>query len=239
MKRLIRRGLQAAGYRITRLVPPDVAPWEEGIWRRVREFTMTSIERVLGSIRAAQYVAKHRIPGAIVECGVWKGGNAMAMVAGAMHEGNFDRTLYLYDTFEGGMTDPGIIDVDLLTKANAKIGQANHWGYGPASLDGVRDALGSLGIAADQLRLVKGAVEETIPKVIPVQIALLRLDTDFYDSTIHELEHLYPLLVSGGICIIDDYGHWGGSAKAVDEYFAGRPVFLNRLDYSGRLIVKR
>lgn len=238
MKQLMRRGLEIAGYRITASVPPDVAPWEEAIWRRVREFTMTSIERVLGSIRAAQHVAKHKIPGALVECGVWKGGNAIAMAEGAIHEGNFDRTLYLYDTYEGGMTDPGIFDVDLITKANARARRSNHWGYAPASLAGVQHALGLLGLPGDQLKFIKGAVEETIPKVMPDQIAVLRLDTDFFNSTLHELEHLYPRLVSGGICIIDDYGHWGGSTKAVDEYFAGRQVFLNRLDYSGRLIVK-
>jgi O-methyltransferase len=238
MKQLIRRGLEIAGYRATALVPQDVAPWEEAIWRSVREFTMTSIERVLGSIRAAQHVAKHKIPGALVECGVWKGGNAKAMAEGALHEGDFGRALYLYDTYEAGMTDAGMFDLDLLTKASAQAGRSNHWGYAPASLAEVQHLLGSLGLPDDQLKFIKGPVEETIPERVPDQIAVLRLDTDFFGSTLHELEHLYPRLVSGGICIVDDYGHWGGAAKAVDEYFAGRPVFLNRLDYSGRLIVK-
>ena len=223
---------------MTALVPPDVSLWEEDIWRTVRPFTMTSIERVLGSIRAARHLAKHKIPGAFVECGVWKGGNAMAMAMSAVHEEDLGRTLYLYDTFEDGMTDPGVFDVDLITKANALAGRPNHWGYPAAALAGVQHALARLGLPDEQLKFIKGPVEETIPKVMPEKIALLRLDTDFYKSTKHELEYLYPRLVSGGICIIDDYGHWGGATKAVDEYFAGQPVFLNRLDYSGRLIVK-
>jgi hypothetical protein len=87
---------------------------------------------------------------------------------------------------------------------------------------------------------VIGRVEETLPQAAPDEIAILRLDTDWYESTRHELEHLYPRLSVGGILIIDDYGHWQGARKAVDEYFAGRSpaVFLNRVDYTCRLVVK-
>jgi hypothetical protein len=82
-------------------------------------------------------------------------------------------------------------------------------------------------------------VESTIPEHAPESIALLRLDTDWYESTRHELTHLYPLLVPGGVLIIDDYGHLQGARKAVDEYFRDRPILLSRTDYSGRIAVKQ
>ncbi len=74
----------------------------------------------------------------------------------------------------------------------------------------------------------------------PPSLALLRLDTDWYESTRHELEHLYPRLAAGGVLIIDDYGHWDGARRAVDEYFERQaaPLLLNRIDYTGRIAVK-
>ncbi len=83
-------------------------------------------------------------------------------------------------------------------------------------------------------------VEDTIPARIPDEIALLRLDTDWYTSTLHELHHLYPRLAKHGILIIDDYGHWQGARQAVDEYFkdAGPDLYLHRIDYTGRILVK-
>ena len=90
------------------------------------------------------------------------------------------------------------------------------------------------------VRFVKGRVEDTIPGTMPPQIALLRLDTDWYESTRWELQHLYPLIVRGGVLILDDYGHWQGAQRAVDEYFdqQGPQVLLARVDYSGRMAVK-
>jgi hypothetical protein len=98
------------------------------------------------------------------------------------------------------------------------------------------------GYPSNKIHFIKGPVEETIPRQMPSpSIALLRLDTDWYESTKHELIHLFPRLSAGGILIIDDYGHWAGARQAVDEYFAGLPekYFFHRIDYSGRLIVKR
>jgi hypothetical protein len=90
------------------------------------------------------------------------------------------------------------------------------------------------------VNLVKGPVESTIPATIPDQLAILRLDTDWYESTKHELDHLYPRLVSGGILIIDDYGHWQGARQAVDEYFARQNLkpLLSRIDYTCRIMIK-
>ena len=83
-------------------------------------------------------------------------------------------------------------------------------------------------------------MEDTLPEQAPSRIALLRLDTDWYESTRHELIHLYPRLSQGGVLIVDDYGHWDGCRLAVDEYFATEadPVLLTRIDYTGRICVK-
>jgi hypothetical protein len=93
------------------------------------------------------------------------------------------------------------------------------------------------GYPEDKLHFVEGEVETTIPAAAPEQISLLRLDTDWYRSTLHELNHLYPKLVRRGALIIDDYGAYEGSRKATDEYFADRsnPIFLGRIDEAARI----
>jgi O-methyltransferase len=92
----------------------------------------------------------------------------------------------------------------------------------------------------DLCRFVIGQVEQTLsePQNRPKRIALLRLDTDYYSSTLTELEQLYPLLSPGGILIVDDYGHWIGARRAVDEFFAGAMPAFTMVDYSGLLLTK-
>jgi len=183
---------------------------------------MTPPEVTLNAIRAAQYVAEYNIPGAVVECGVWRGGVSMAM-ASRLSMGGQVKDLYLYDTFDG-MSEPTENDVapsgqkaEVLLKNLAKDEQNHIWAFAP--LDKVRSNVESVGYPAEKIKFVKGKVEDTIPGTIPEKIALLRLDTDWYESTKHELLHLYPLLVSGGVLILDDYGYWAGARKAVDEFF--------------------
>jgi hypothetical protein len=145
------------------------------------------------------------------------------------------RDLYLFDTFEG-MSRPGEIDVDYSGRAALPLWDpANRTARAPITK--VPDAMLSTGYPLERVSFVEGLVEDTLPGEAPEQIAVLRLDTDWYSSTHHELEHLYPRLSSGGVLIIDDYGHYVGARKAVDEYFDGA-VFLHRLDYSGRLVIK-
>ena len=100
--------------------------------------------------------------------------------------------------------------------------------------------MASTGYPANQISYVRGPVEQTIPITVPESIALLRLDTDWHASTRHELDYLFPRLVKGGVLIIDDYGHWQGARKAVDDYIAANKLnlLLSRIDYTGRLAVK-
>jgi len=184
------------------------------------------------------------VPGDVVECGVWRGGSMMAVAKTLVDLQAADRDLYLFDTFTG-MTAPTAEDLDFRgSPASGRFAeradgdQTSDWCR--AGIRTVRASLALTGYPTDRLHFVPGMVEETIPAAAPESIALLRLDTDWYVSTRHELEHLWPRLISGGICIIDDYGHWKGSRQAVDEYLAEHDlrVFMHRLDYTGRLVVK-
>ena len=96
------------------------------------------------------------------------------------------------------------------------------------------------GYPSERIHFVPGKVEDTIPASAPESIALLRLDTDWYESTKHELVHLFPRLATSGVLIIDDYGHWRGSRLACDEYFEQNrvPILLNRIDFTGRIALK-
>jgi hypothetical protein len=109
-----------------------------------------------------------------------------------------------------------------------------------ASLNDVREAVLGVGYPPERIHFVQGPVEETLPDHAPDEIALLRLDTDWYASTKRELVHLYPRLASGGVLILDDYGYWQGARRAVDEYIAENDVqlLLNRIDNTARMALK-
>jgi len=225
---------------------PDVDPADLEIIGRVKRFTMTNPERLCALIQAVQHIVRARVPGDIVECGVWKGGSMMAVAHTLLQTAATERTLWLFDTFEGmpapvgeDVTRKGEVARELFRTKRDAHGTGSDWCR--SSLDEVRTNVESTRYPRQRLRFVKGKVEETIPGEIPEQISLLRLDTDFYESTKHELVHLFPRLSRGGVLIIDDYGYWQGCRKAVDEYFGARAegsVLLNRIDSSARIGVK-
>jgi hypothetical protein len=208
----------------------------------VGPFTSTSKERIFALRRSVEYIVEHDVPGDVVECGVWKGGSMMA-VARTLVELGARRKLYLFDTFEG-MSEPTDLDRDWRGDAAADhlaSGKKDtHWVWAYSPLEEVKRNVSDTGYDPSQIVFVKGKVEDTIPGNAPEQIALLRLDTDWYESTYHELLHLYPRLSVGGVLLIDDYGHWEGARKAVDQYVAEKQLklLLNRIDYTGRVGVK-
>jgi len=218
--------------------PLDFTNDEIAVCRRVKPFTMTDDVQLACLIRAVEHVVRFNVPGQIVECGVWKGGSMMAAALTLRRLGDL-RQLYLYDTYEGF---PAGSEVDRNWKGESAAvrRQQEGPGWGLARLDEVQAAIQSTGYDQKRCHYVKGMVEQTIPKTAPDSIALLRLDTDFYASTLHELNHLYPLLSPGGVLIIDDYGGWEGARKATDEFLETlpHPVFLNRVNDSCRLVVK-
>ena len=237
--------LTSARGNLDKTFPSDFSPSEAQHINFVKEKTMTSPERLVSLARAIDHLESGKIEGDIVECGVWKGGSMMLVARKLMEYSNTARQLFLFDTFEG-MSEPGSADVsavdlskaeDLLKKEDRLSGD-NVWCYSP--VDEVKANLAQTGYPLSSIHFIKGKVEETLPHPEIGKIALLRLDTDWYESTRHELETLYDLLVPGGILIIDDYGHWSGARKAVDEFFAEREIriFLNRIDYTGRIAIK-
>jgi O-methyltransferase len=260
IKRLFQAAAGSLGYRIERTTPtpvvasapefpPDFTSQEQQIWRSVEQYTMTSKERVVSLIRAVQHVERYKIPGAFVECGVWRGGSMMAVARTLLASGVSDRELFLFDTYRG-MPEAADIDVDTFKRSAAPLlaelrkrpmeEQTENKIVAHCPLEIVRANVVSTAYPQDKLHFVEGRVEDTIPQYAPSNIALLRLDTDWYESTRHELIHLFPRLSSHGILIVDDYGHWQGARLAVDEYFeqTRQQVFLSRVDYTGRVGIR-
>jgi O-methyltransferase len=222
---------------VERVGRPDLDESAARILEEVRPYTLTPPDRVAALCGAVDYLVDNGVPGAFVECGLWKGGSLMAAAARLKDRGVTDRDVVGFDTFTG-MTDPTEEDVDFRGVPQVPQDKGSQMPKG-MSLPEVTENLRSTGYPAERIRLVEGDVRETLPGEAPEQIALLRLDTDFYDSTRHELETLYPRLVDGGVLLIDDYGHYRGSRKAVDEFFRDKRIFLQRLDFSARMGVKQ
>jgi len=247
--KLANRFFSLFGYRLSQKqdpLPADIQNDAEfmELYQRCKPFTMTSIERMYTLFESIKYTFKNQLPGDFVECGVWKGGSSLLIALMLKKYEAFDRKLYMYDTFEG-MSEPTEEDravsgesAEQLLKEQDKSVQESVWCY--STIDEVRANLTLSGFPLENMHFVKGKVEDTLPEIKPNKIALLRLDTDWYESTKIELELLYDRLAHNGILIIDDFGHWEGAKKAVIEYFYKRNVnpFINRIDYTGRLIIK-
>ena len=232
-----------AGWAIGTPIPPDYDDVLEDTIRRVRRHTLTTAPRIAALCDSVEYLVRHDVEGDMVECGVWRGGSMMAVALTLLRMGDTSRDLYLFDTYTG-MTEPR--EADAPSPYDGYSPQAR-WrrrggrGWAAAAASDVRDRLHGTGYPPERIHLVEGRVEETLPEHAPERVALLRLDTDWYASTKHELVHLYPRLPEGGVLIVDDYGHYPGARRAVDEYFSerGERVLLNRIDYTGRVAVKQ
>jgi O-methyltransferase len=246
------------------LVPDDkeIVPWPlpidllidedprfRDVLRQVRGFTMSTPELCYALFQAVEHIRTSDVDGAIVESGVWRGGNVALCALALQAGGDASRDLYLFDTFDWSWPD--------LTQWDTKFGEGTaaernaalkkrrnapeEWldaqGVSEAK---VRDFIVGTGYPPEKIHTIKGFVQDTIPEHAPEKIALLRLDTDMYESTYHELVHLYPRLVSGGILFMDDYPTERGCVKAVERYFseAGPRPFLSRIDTQGRIGLK-
>jgi O-methyltransferase len=245
--RLAQSAASALGYNLElRLLkdsgfPSYVDPAFVALLQKYRDKTMVPWGGLYMAYKAAQYVARNQIVGDIVECGVWRGGCSLLMAEAIQQVRGPVYDFHLYDTY-GGMTKPGAEDrsamghastfYDKAKKSNGTVG----WCY--ASIEEVTQNIGASTYPLDRFHLVKGRVEETIPAQAPERIALLRIDTDWYESTRHEMVHLLPRLSSGGVLLCDDYGFWEGAQKAVDEYLRSwnEPFLLTVDTGTGRAI---
>jgi O-methyltransferase len=222
--------------------PPDFDKELTEIIKAVKPYTMTSNDKLHALISATRYVHQQEIDGAVVECGVWRGGSMHAVARTLDSYGDHSRDLYLFDTFEG-MPPPSEKDrrhdgrtaETLLKQAKSD----EDWVLAIASLEDVKAGFKKVPYPSERVHYVPGMVEDTIPQQAPEKISILRLDTDWYASTKHELEQLYPRLVSGGVLIIDDYGWWQGSREATEEFLSksGERLLLTRAG-TGRVGVK-
>jgi hypothetical protein len=248
MKSLLKKTIRRVGYEVINLrtptnsgiFPKDFSPSDIQVYARVRPYTQTTPERVFALRRAVEYVLGCAIPGSFVECGVWKGGSVMAIALTLLASQCSDRDLYLFDTFQG-MSPPSPSDGDWVRREWGRRQRApgrNDWNFAP--IDEVKANIASTGYPASRIHYVAGRVEDTLPESAPETIALLRLDTDFYESTKHELRTLYPRLQRGGVMIIDDYGAFEGARKATDEFLEETKVglLLNRIDSDARIGIK-
>lgn len=226
---------------MTDTITPDIANDSVfmDLFEQVKSYTMTSVEALYALYTAVNYVLDRNIPGDVVECGVWRGGSALLAALILKMRGVKDRRLYLYDTFEG-MPAPTEFDIDKYGRTGLEMmeqyGDDIGWCY--ASLEDVQMAF-SVHNFDFEIEFVKGDVMETLKTTQPETISVLRLDTDWYESTALELELLYPRLSIAGVLIIDDYGVWAGSRKATDDYFpeVDKPMLM-RIDKEVRMVIK-
>jgi hypothetical protein len=248
--KLIRQTLNRLGVDVIRYkdekstlnIPIDFQKKTISIINKVSQYTYTSPERIHALSEAVRYVSKYNIPGSIVECGVWKGGSAMAAMYTLIELGIQNRDFYLYDTYEG-MPKPTDCDISINGENATYLFEKNklegkEWVY--SSLDEVKTNILSTGYDQNRIQFIQGKVEDTLIHTMPDSISILRLDTDWYESTMAEMKYLFPRLSKGGVLIIDDYGHWKGAQKAIDEYIeeCSIQIHLSRIDYTGRLAIK-
>lgn len=249
--RMAQSALGRYGYSLQRLdVTSGESQWglsdaDRMIVKTASRFSMVGPHRMSALVASVEYCVREGIEGDFVECGVWRGGSALAIALKLEQMGVTDRQLWLYDTFQG-MTTPGELDVEHASGTPAEtlmrtteVGNGeNVWAY--ANIEDVRCTLQYTNYPLDGFTFVVGDVSSTLRSQMPNKICLLRLDTDFYESTKIELETLYSKVLSRGVVFIDDYGHWRGARAAVDEFLAAvSPTpLLVPLDYSGRLLIK-
>lgn len=224
----------------------DLTEHERMVFAEISNFSCQMPEAAAQLCRTVEHLHARRIEGAFVECGVFLGASIIVMMRTLNRIGATDRDVWLFDTFEG-MPEPEAVDQFYCEAPgdNMKFWDKTKRGDGGSDwvrgeVDRVRANIEPCGYPKERVHYVKGMVEDTIPENAPDKIALLRLDTDFYASTRHELEHLYPRVVSGGVVIIDDYGAYKGSRKATDEYLQDldTPILLMRIDEHVRMFVK-
>jgi len=204
---------------------------------------------------AIKYILQNNIEGVIVECGVDSGDFEHIWINELM-KNNIVRDIYLYDTFKG-LVKPSEYDYTCKgaklysmnqdevcnTWKSYKIDeQINGWCYTP--LEKVQNRLNSTGYLQNNLHYIVGDVMETLKNktTIPEKIAILRLDTDWYESSKYELEQMYDNVVTGGVIIFDDYYHWNGQRKATDDFFASRNLhydFVNIGNHKTSAIIKK
>jgi O-methyltransferase len=184
------------------------------LWERFSSRTMLAQARFFENLALVQHFGT-RLNGAFVECGTWRGGMAAAMIA----LGGRDRNYHFFDSFEG------LPPAQPIDGADAIAWQANeqsplYYNNCSAGLEEFMELINQQGAPPDRVSVHKGWFHDTVPNCANEPLAVLRLDGDWYESTMICLEHLFPRVEYGGIIIVDDYADWDGCARAVHDYLA-------------------
>ena len=217
----------------------ELNPKLKKIITKSSKFINASIPNRWAIIQSLEHVKKNKIKGDIVETGVFHGGG-LILINDILKYLKLKKKIWGYDTFEGipnqSLKHDRILGNKSINKKETK--QKINLTIYP-EIDTVKKNLKKNGFLKIP-KLVQGDTKKTlkIKKNLPKKISFLRLDTDFYESTLNELKIFFPLLSKNGILLIDDYGHHSGCKKAVDKYFKNKNVWLHRIDYTARLIIK-
>ena len=210
----------------------------------VDDHTMVSYQRLVTLWQQVRYLDTAQIDGCLVECGTWRGGSSALMALAHLHSGAASRRLHMFDSFEGLPQPDARTDGESAVRYAAGNASAALTSIGQcvASIEDVRHLIHDVvGYPTELTQYHVGWFQQTVPAdAAQVRaIALLRLDGDWYESTRICLQHLYPLVSSRGIVVIDDYGHWEGCRRAVDEFFGTLTTkpFLNHIDSTGRYVI--
>lgn len=256
LKKLFKSFLKFFNYKIVRInnfndrYNDFIADASEEDLKNIEKFSslsLTTRANLWSIIQSLKYLDTKKITGDLVECGVFKGGT-IAMMLKYMSLLKADRKIYGYDTFEQGMLletytsfDKDIKGKKILDLINLNEYNMIKKNFSYPTIEEVKQNIVNLSkTKSENLILIKGNILETlrVENNLPKRISFLRMDTDLYSTTKFQLEILYPRLVSGGILHIDDYGVCPGVKKAVDEYFLNKNIWLHRIDFTCRLLIK-
>lgn len=223
----------------------------------IQHNTMLSKRRLVTLYQQVAYCERYAIPGAFVECGVWKGGAAGMMALANQQTGKVRRHLHLFDAFQEICEPDDSVDGErALREVRQFTGRTGHDKGVLQPLTGIYDFLGGPGTLAENRQLLENTIgypaeflhyhvgwfQETLPADHETigPIAILRLDGDWYASTKVCLEYLFDKVVKGGIVIIDDYGTYEGCRRAVDEFIKLKQIqaYLAPIDSDCRFFVK-
>lgn len=205
------------------------------IFNKVKDLTLLQYERIECNIKSIDYIINNNIDGDIVEAGVYKGGSILSMILRLEERHILNRQIHLYDTFNG-MTESSEYDIDL---NNIKAKDAIDDYLCKCDLDSVKNNIkNNSAYPSNLIQYHVGDILKT--KFIPEKISILRLDTDWYESTKFELDNFFDKVSIGGVIMVDDYGHWNGCKKAVDEFLLKHPeIEIEKIDYTGIIFYKK
>ncbi len=192
-------------------------------------------ETMVGSLRLAQLrlavetVVAERIPGDLIETGVWRGGSCILMKAVLSALGDQARTVWLADSFQGlPKPEPDKFPADA---------EDRHWMWDDLRISEatVRGNFSRYGLLDERVRFLVGWFQDTLPTAPIERLAILRLDGDMYSSTMDAITALYPRLSQGGYCIVDDHGAVPACAQAIADFRSAQGIRdpLEKIDWTG------